>query len=195
MYSKNTLLITDNLVIPSGRFHPLLFGPRDLKRICQLHASRNTGVPFSGQLPLFRETKILDQREMYPFSRPRARSIIASELSSKKTSFRAGAFSADFSRRVPFPQRCIPAERINRTRRCFSFDLPTCSITILAKISRELLWRCLQLHLSCVFATSLTKLLPLVSSLKSNSLRILEHHSKRTRKIKAATRIQNVMAF
>lgn len=74
-----------------------------------------------------------------PFpSRSRAGSIIASELSSKKTSFRTGAFSADFSRGVS-SRRCIPVERINRTHRCFSLDFPTCSITILAKISRELL--------------------------------------------------------
>lgn len=91
----------------------------------------------------------------YTFSRSRMRSIIASKLSSKKTSFGADAFSANFS------CRCyISVERINRTHRCFSFDFPTRSITILAKISRELFWRCLQLHLSCVFASSLTNLLP-----------------------------------
>jgi len=81
----------------------------------------------------------LDQREMYPFSRSRARSIIASELNSKKTSFRAGRILCRlFSRGVSFRRR-IPVERINRTHRCVSFDFPTCSITILAKILRELL--------------------------------------------------------
>lgn len=98
----------------------------------------------------------------YTFSRSRARSIIASELSSKKTSFRADAFSANFSRAVSC--RCyISVERINRTHRCFSFDFPTRAITILAKISRGVFWRCLLLHLNCVFASSLTNLLPFSS--------------------------------
>lgn len=111
---------------------------------------------------------------MYPFSRSRARSIIASELSSKKTSFRAGAFSADFSRGSFFPRgggrRCIPVEE-NKSYTPMPFSrLPDLfDYHSRENFARALLWWCLQLHLSCVFASSLTKLLPL-ARLNSNSL-------------------------
>jgi len=71
------------------------------------------------------QTKILTRQGMYLFFRLRARSIIASELSSKKTNFRTGAhstwtFLAEFVLAVH-----IPVEGINRARRCFLPDFPT----------------------------------------------------------------------
>lgn len=152
------LLITGNLVTPPGSTVSPLFSlahrsPQTNLSVCTLRKTQ--GCRFQVSCHYFANQDFNPTWNVSLF--PPSRGIHNCQwIKLKENKFSCGRIPNGLFSWSLFP-RCIPVERTNRAPDARFSRLPaSCSITIFTKISRAVLWRCLQLHLSYVLSSLLT---------------------------------------